>query len=69
MQSTESWNKIVSQYNKIRNNKEEVVQASWEFIFSTLFNYSDSEIDSQRPVQMGSTPKYPDIIIKNENED
>lgn len=69
MQSTDSWNKIVSQYNKIRNNKEEVVQASWEFIFSTLFNYSDSEIDSQRPVQMGSTPKYPDIIIKNENED
>ena len=69
MQSTESWNKIVSQYNKIRNNKEEVVQASWEFIFSTLFNYSDSEIDSQRPVQMGSTPKYPDIILKNENED
>lgn len=69
MQSTESWNKIVSQYNKIRNNKEEVVQASWEFIFSTLFNYSDSEIDSQRPVQMGSTPKYPDIIIKIENED
>ena len=63
------WNKIVSQYNKIRNNKEEVVQASWEFIFSTLFNYSDFEIDSQRPVQMGSTPKYPDIIIKNENED
>ena len=63
------WNKIVSQYNKIRNNKEEVVQASWEFIFSTLFNYSDSEIDSQRPVQMGSTPKYPDIILKNENED
>lgn len=63
------WNKIVSQYNKIRNNKEEVVQASWEFIFSTLFNYSDPEIDSQRPVQMGSTPKYPDIIIKNENED
>ena len=51
MQSTESWNKIVSQSNKIRNNKEEVVQASWEFIFSTLFNYSDSEIDSQRPVQ------------------
>ena len=38
MQSTDSWNKIVSQYNKIRNNKEEVGQASWEFIFSTLFN-------------------------------
>lgn len=69
MQTSDSWNKIVSQYNKIRNNKEEVVQASWEFIFSTLFNYSDPEIDSQRPVQMGSTPKYPDIIIKNENED
>ena len=42
MQSTESWNKIVSQYNKIHNNKEEVVQASCEFIFSTLFNYSYS---------------------------
>lgn len=69
MQPIDSWNKIVSQYNKIRNNKEDVVQASWELIFSTLFNYSDSEIDSQRPVQMGSTPKYPDIIIKNQNED
>ena len=69
MQSTESWNKIVSQYNKIRNNKEEVVQASWEFIFSTLYNYTASDIDSQRPGQMGSTPKYPDIIIKDENED
>ena len=69
MKTAELWNKIVSQYNKIRNSKEEVVQASWELLFSTLFNYSDSEIDSQRPVQMGSTPKYPDIIIKNQNGD
>lgn len=63
------WNKIVSQYNKIRNCKEEIVQASWELLFSTIFNYSDSEIDAQRAVQMGSSPKYPDIIIKNNNED
>ena len=69
MFNTELWNKIVSQYNKNKNCKEEIVQASWELLFSTLFNYADSDIVAQKPVQMGVETKRADILITHGNED
>ena len=69
MNYIESWNEIVSEYNDNLNRKEDIVQKTWEILFKLCFEYSKSNIDSQRPVQMGSTPKYPDIIIKNNGED
>ena len=69
METKSSWNKIVAQYNKNRNSKEEIVQASWELLFSTIFNYTDSNIVPQLPVKMGVETKRADILIKNGNED
>ena len=69
MDYTTFWNKIVSQYNKNMNCKEEIVQSSWEGLFSLVFNYADSEIDSQRSVKMGVETKRADIVIKNGSED
>lgn len=69
MPYTTYWNKIVSQVNKNMNSKEEIVQTSWELLFSTIFDYSDSEIDPQRPVQMGVATKRADIVIKDGNSD
>lgn len=69
MPYTTFWNKIVSQFNKNLNSKEEIVQTSWELLFSTIFNYSDSDIDSQRSVKMGVMTKRADIVIKNDTED
>ena len=69
MNYTILWNKIVSQFNKNMNCKEEIVQASWELLFSTIFNYSEPDIDAQRSVKMGVMTKRADIVIKNDNED
>ena len=69
MPQTPLWNKIISQYNKNRTCKEEIVQTSWELLFSTLFNYSDSDIISQKPVQMGVETKRADILIRHGSED
>ena len=69
MSYQDSWNKIVALYNKNLNSKEEIVQASWELLFSTIFNYADSSIVSQLPVKMGVETKRADILIKNDSED
>ncbi len=69
MSYTSSWNKIVAQYNKNINCKEEIVQNSWEMLFSMVFNYEDSDIDSQHSVKMGVETKRADILIKNDNAD
>ncbi|MBQ7538121.1 MAG: type I restriction enzyme HsdR N-terminal domain-containing protein [Treponema sp.] len=69
MPYTNLWNKIVAQYNKNRTCKEEIVQTSWELLFSTIFNYSDSDIIPQKPVQMGVETKRADILIKHGSED
>ena len=69
MSYVELWNEIVSEYDDNLKRHEDIVQKTWEMLFKLCFKYSKSEIDPQRPVQMGSTPKYPDIIIKNDNED
>ena len=69
MTNSDAWNKIVAKYNKNINCKEEIIQASWELLFSTIFEYPDSDIISQYPVQMGSTSKFADILIRHENED
>ncbi|MBP5601453.1 MAG: type I restriction enzyme HsdR N-terminal domain-containing protein [Treponema sp.] len=65
----DSWNKIVAMYNKNLNCKEEIVQASWELLFSTIFNYADSNIVSQLPVKMGVETKRADILIKDNSRD
>lgn len=67
--SAENWNKIVAEYNKNRNSKEDIVQRTWEMLFSFVFNYSVLEIDSQRPVKMGCSTKFADIVIKNGHDD
>ena len=64
-----AWNKIVLQVKKNFDSKEEIIQSSWELLFSTIFDYSDSEIDVQRSVQMGVATKRADIVIKNGDED
>ena len=67
--SAENWNKIVAEYNKNRNSKEDIVQRTWEMLFSFVFNYSVLEIDSQRSVKMGCSTKFADIVIKNGHDD
>ena len=69
MSYADSWNKIVSQFSKNINSKEEIVQNSWELLFCTIFNYSGSDIDSQRSVKMGVMTKRADIVVKNGGED
>ena len=69
MSYADSWNKIVAQVKKNISAKEEIVQNAWEMLFSMVFNYSDSEIDSQRSVKMGVMAKRADIVIKNGAED
>ncbi|GEM_PF-6112623 len=71
MTSIERWNKIVDIFNRNKNSREQNVQIAWENIFSELFDYSrlDGDIDSQRPVKMGVSTKYPDIILRHNNED
>ena len=71
MNTVEKWNKIVDIFNKNKNSREQAVQTAWENIFSELFGYSrlDGDIDSQRPVKMGVSTKYPDIILCRNNED
>ncbi|WP_191015401.1 type I restriction enzyme HsdR N-terminal domain-containing protein [Treponema zioleckii] len=69
MTYTEAWNKIVAQFNKNLNSKEEIVQTAWELLLATIFNYCDSDIDPQRCVKMGVMTKRADIVIKNSNED
>ena len=66
MELKDKWNKIVEIYNKNKGSQEQMVQLAWESIFSELFGYSrlDGDIDSQRPVKMGVSTKYPDIIIR-----
>lgn len=67
--STEKWNKIVAEYQDNRDSKEDIVQQTWKMLFSFAFHYARSEIDSQRPVKMGSTTKLADIVIKNSKGD
>ncbi len=71
MDFTEKWNKIINIFNKNKNSPEQSVQTAWENIFSELFGYSrlDGDIDSQRPIKMGVSTKYPDIILRRNNED
>ncbi len=69
MTDCEAWNFLVAQYNKNLNCKEEIVQNSWDMIFSIIFGYSDSDKRSQYPVRMGSTNKYADFLIRHDGEE
>lgn len=68
MDYSEAWNKIVRRTEKIKSKNEEVVQYAWETHFEDMFGYNPEDIESQRPVQMGST-KRTDVVIKNNNND
>lgn len=68
MNYSEAWNKIVRRTEKIKSKNEEVVQYAWETHFEDMFGYNPEDIESQRPVQMGST-KRTDVVIKNNNND
>ena len=69
MSNLDKWNIIVSQYNKNLNSEEKIIQSNWELLFSSIFNYSDSDIIPQAPVQMGVATKYADILIRQGRED
>ena len=70
MTASEMWNKIVTSYKKNLNAKEEIIQTSWELLFSTIFGYDDDDIDSQRSIKLGATARGdPDIIIKKNGAD
>ncbi|MBR4158786.1 MAG: type I restriction enzyme HsdR N-terminal domain-containing protein [Spirochaetia bacterium] len=69
MSNIDKWNIIVSQYNKNLNSEEKIIQSNWELLFSSIFNYSDSDIIPQAPVQMGVATKYVDILIQQDRED
>ncbi len=69
MTFAELWNEIVSEYNDNLNCKEEIIQKSWEILFKLCFGYQKTEIDPQRPVQMGVATKRADIVIKDGNSD
>ena len=64
-----SWNKLVSQYNKNRSSKEEIVQSSWEQLLSFTFDYSDTDIHPQFPVKMGVSTKLADILVRHGDDD
>lgn len=64
-----SWNKLVSYIQKNFNEGEKIVQKAWELLFSTVFDYPDSDIHPQFPMQMGSSPKFADILIQHDDKD
>lgn len=72
MNNIEKWNEIVRLFDQNSNSREEIIQKTWEDIFSEFFNYRrlQGEIDSQRSIQIGSTERViTDIIIKDGSKD
>jgi len=72
MTNKEKWNKIVELHLQQKYSREEIVQKTWENIFSELFGYGKlfGEIDTQRSIQIGSTERaVTDIIIKEKDKD
>jgi hypothetical protein len=72
MTNKEKWNKIVELHEQQRFSREDIVQNTWEMIFSELFGYAKlfGEIDVQRSIQIGSTERaITDIIIKDKDND
>jgi hypothetical protein len=72
MTNKEKWNKIVELHNQLKYSREELIQKTWENIFSELFGYGKlfGEIDIQRSIQIGSTERaVADIIIKDKDKD
>lgn len=70
MTISEKWNAIVSDYQKNKTQKEDVVQRLWQDIFADadVFGYSkrNGEIDAWRNIQIGSRERtVPDIIIRD----
>lgn len=69
MTDCEAWNFLVAQYNKNLNCKEEIVQNTWDMLFSIILGYSDSDKKPQYPIKMGSTNKYADFLIQYDGEE
>ncbi len=72
MTHKEKWEKIVELHLQQQYLREEIVQKTWENIFSQLFGYTTlfDEIDIQRSIQVGSTERVvADIIIKDKEKD
>ncbi len=67
MKYEEAWNDIVEQYSRNRNKNEDVIQNSWNMLFKYCFGYSFDEIIEQQNVKMGTSTKYADIVIKENN--
>lgn len=69
MSYQDKWNNIVQQQNKLHGKSEEVVQYAWEsVILPTCLSYNNINIDPQRSIQMGSTSKRIDIVVKQEKD-
>ena len=70
MPNIDAWNKIVEEFRSRIYDEEKVIQIIWETLFSTVFNYTKKDIDSQRSFKMGATDRgKPDIIIKDGTKD
>ncbi|MCL2564003.1 MAG: type I restriction enzyme HsdR N-terminal domain-containing protein [Oscillospiraceae bacterium] len=72
MTATEKWNMLVEHHNKYLGVEERTVQSIWEKIFVEIFGYSSlaGEIESQRPIQIGSAYRpAADIIIRDDRTD
>ena len=72
MDSKEAWNFIVNDFNSKRNEREEVIQKTWENYCSEIFGYKKifNEIISQRKVTIGSYERIiPDIILSKDGKD
>lgn len=68
MTNKEAWNLIVDMYRKNINSKEEMIQLSWEMLFSAVFGYPEGNVVAQYQVQMGVATKRADIVIKNDRK-
>lgn len=65
MTNMEKWNEIVETYKNLIDQRENVIQFIWEHsVCQNCFGFPRENIISQRPVQMGVSTKFADIVLK-----
>ena len=70
MTNMEKWNRLVDSYNRLSGQLEAVVQFIWENdVCQEYFGFPRENVNSQRIVQMGSTSKRADIVLKKDGNE
>ena len=70
MSARENWNRLVETYNGLNTERENVVQFVWEhFVCHESMLFPRENIVPQRPVQMGVSIKYADIVLKKDGRE